>query len=406
MGSPFAQVGTVTRAEGLGAQAEPLRLLYVIDSLGHGGAEQSLVEMLPEYRERGVSTIIITLVARDTELVRRAEAAGARVVQAPAGAMATQAIWLRSAIDSLRPHVVHTTLFRADLVGRAAAAGTSVPVLTSLVNTQYAPERRRESAIPGWKLRVAQELERWSGRFWTDHFHVNSEAVRVSAVEQLGIPDGLMTVIPRGRNPDRFAPVTEAARRRTRTELGLRSDVQLVLNVGRQEPQKAQRYLVEAFDQVVARRPQSRLAIVGANGSASAGLRQRIEELELGQHVMLLGRRDDVPELLGAADVFVLPSLWEGLPNVVIEAMATGLPVVASDIPPVREAVDPDRSAILATPSDPHSLAEALLRVLADPYLSAELGQRGREVFLERFTIGPVADQMVQLYRQLAKRQR
>ena len=393
-----------TGAEGPRAFTEPLRLLYVIDSLGHGGAEQSLVEMLPGYRERGVSTIIITLVARDTELVRRAEAAGAHVVQAPVAHMAAQAIWLHSAITSLRPQLVHTTLFRADLVGRTASVGTGVPVLTSLVNTQYDPERRRESAIPGWKLRVALELERSSARFCTDHFHVNSEAVRVSAAEQLGIRDGSMTVIPRGRDPNRFSPATEPSRRHTRDELGLRPNVQLVLNVGRQEPQKAQRYLVEAFCQVVAQRPQSRLVIAGAAGSASASLRKRIAELGLDQHVMLLGRRDDVPQLLGAADVFVLPSLWEGLPNVVIEAMATGLPVVASDIPPVREAVDADRSAILVAPRDPHALANGLLRVLADPDLCGQLGQRGREVFLERFTIGPVADQMVQLYRRLATR--
>lgn len=382
---------------------QPLRLLYVIDSLGHGGAEQSLVAILPEYRARGVVTVIVTLVARDTGLIKRAEAAGARVVQAPATHVPAQAIWLRRAIRRLNPSLIHTTLFRADLVARMAALGTGVPVLTSLVNTQYEPQRLRESAIPGWKLRMAQEIERWGGRVGTDHFHVNSEAVRAFAIEHLSISPSTITVVPRGRDPELYQPPSEHGRSTVRARLGVQPGEPLLLTVGRQEPQKGQRYLIDAFVQVLATEPDAKLALVGGPGAASDALNTRIEELGLSERIMLLGRRDDVPDLLAAADLFVLPSLWEGLPNVVIEAMATGLPVVATDIGPVREAVDPGRSAELAVPADPEDLARALLEVLADPVRRHAMGRRGRAVFIERFTIGPVADRMVDLYRELVR---
>jgi len=383
------------------ADTQPLRLLYVIDSLGHGGAEQSLVAMLPEYRARGVATVIVTLVARDTNLIKRAEAAGARVVQAPATHVPAQAIWLRRAIGRLHPSLVHTTLFRADLVARMAGLGTGVPVLTSVVNTQYEPQRLRESAIPGWKLRMAQEIERWGGRIGTDHFHVNSEAVRTFAVDHLSVPPSAITVVPRGRDPERYQPPSEGRRSTVRARLGVRPGEPLLLTVGRQEPQKGQHYLIDAFGQVLATEPHAKLALVGGPGAASDALRARIEGLGLSERIMLLGRRDDVPDLLAAADLFVLSSLWEGLPNVVIEAMATGLPVVATDIAPVREAVDAGRSAVLAAPADPEDLARAMIEVLADPARRVAMGRRGREVFLERFTIGPVADSMVALYAEL-----
>jgi hypothetical protein len=185
---------------------QDVRLLYVIDSLGHGGAEKSLVEMLPEYRRLGVDTTVVCLVDRDTELVTTAREAGAEVAVAPPVGVLRQAFWVRRQIRRRRPDIVHTTLFRADLVGRLSAFGMPTPLLTSLVNTQYEPDRVVESGIAAWKLWVARELERWTGRFATDHFHVNSLAVLRSAESRLGIPERKMTVIPRGRNPQCFSP--------------------------------------------------------------------------------------------------------------------------------------------------------------------------------------------------------
>jgi glycosyltransferase involved in cell wall biosynthesis len=382
-------------------RSDGLRVLYVIDSLGHGGAEQSLVEMLPVLHEQGVRAAVVGLTERPTELVSRARTAGATVVHAPPGNMAAQVRWLRRLVARSRPDLVHTTLFRADLVGRLAAAGLA-PVVTSLVNVQYGEERERESGIPTWKLWSVRQVERWSGRFFTARFHANSEAVATAAEGALAIARDRMVVIPRGRDPRRFSPQLRDHRRRVRDELGVGPDTPVVISVGRQEFQKGHRYLVETFAEVVAARPDAMLWLVGGKGAATSATVELIERWRLEDNVRLLGRRDDVPELLGAADIFALASLWEGLPNVVIEAQAVGLPVVASAIPPVIEAVDPDRTALLSEPATPHAMAIDLLALIRDPGRCERLGSAGRDHFLERFTIEPVVAAMAELYTEVA----
>jgi glycosyltransferase involved in cell wall biosynthesis len=380
----------------------PLRLLYVIDSLGYGGAEHSLVQLLPHYRARGVDTTIACLVTRMTTLREEAAAAGVEVIDVGEGRRTTSILTLRRLIRSLKPDLIHTTLFEGDIAGRLASVGMRTPVLTSLVNTQYEPSRAAASDIPSWKLNLARAAERWTGRLWTDHYHVNSLAVRDAAARRLGIRFEDMTVVPRGRDPERYAPRTTSLAQ-VRRELGLGEDARIILCIGRQEPQKGHVHLIEAMGALRDRDPGARLLIVGSEGAATADILRLVKQFDLPEHVQFLGRRDDVPELMRAADVLALPSLWEGLPNVVIEAMATGLAIVATDISPVREAVVEDGTALLVPPRDGPALAEALGRLLDDSRLRAQLARQGRQVFLEHFTIGPVADRMVALYSQLVE---
>ena len=117
--------------------------------------------------------------------------------------------------------------------------------------------------------------------------------------------------------------------------------------------------------------------------------------------VRFLGHRSDVPELLAAADLFVFPSLFEGLPGAVIEAMALALPVVAADIPAVREVVEPGGSAVLVPTRDSAALAEALGSLLEDAERRESFGRRGREIFEERFTLAQSAEKMISFYRGL-----
>jgi glycosyltransferase involved in cell wall biosynthesis len=115
----------------------------------------------------------------------------------------------------------------------------------------------------------------------------------------------------------------------------------------------------------------------------------------------VLGHRADVPDVLAAADLFALPSLYEGFPGAVIEAMALGLPVVASRIAALHEVVDDGGSGILVPPSDPETLAEAMGSILDDPTTSRRLGERGRQLFLAHLTAEQSHRRMINLYRQL-----
>jgi len=157
-------------------------------------------------------------------------------------------------------------------------------------------------------------------------------------------------------------------------------------------PVKGHRVLLEAIAKVRRSLPRAHFALVG-DGPERAALQRRIAELDLGGHVTLLGTRYDVPAILSRADAACLPSLAEGLPNAVMEAMAAGLPVVATAVGGTPELVDDGITGHLAAPSDARALAEKLVELLSNPQRAASMGERGRakvrdEMSLERLAAG------------------
>jgi glycosyltransferase involved in cell wall biosynthesis len=378
-------------------------VLFVIDGLGTGGAERSLAEMLPLMASAGVTATVACLSRRAEGVEAQVRRQGFDVRILGGVGRLSQARALRRLIGAKRPHLVHTAIFESDLAGRLAAVGTSVPVLTSLVNTTYDPVRRRDPNVRAVSLAAAKLIDRWTGRYMTTHFHAISHAVKRAAMASLHIPSDRITVVERGRDGARLGEAGAGRRRRVRASLGLREDHEVLVNVGRREYQKGQRYLLEAFRLLVGPRPQLRLLIAGRSGQQAERLSGMTGQLGLGERVEFLGHRADVPDLLAAADVFVFPSLYEGLGGALIEAMALGLPIVASDLEAVREVVEAGRSGLLVPPGDPEALALAIARLLDDRTLARSLGACGRRVFEQRFTLERSTTRMVDLYRDLVR---
>lgn len=374
-----------------------MRVLYVIDSLARSGAEQSLVAMAPPLRARGVSMKVAYLYERDG-LREQLEAAGAQAMSlGDPGSLGAGVVALRRLIRTLGPDLVHTTLFDADLVGRIAARVTGVPVVSSLVNVHYGPEQLANPRLRSSRVRAAQVLDAVTARACV-RFHAITEHVADVMASRLRIRRGLIDVIPRGRDPELLGERTTARRMASRAALGVEADRPLLLAVARQEHQKGLDVLLEALPAVLATVPGAHLAIAGRDGGATPILRSAVRHLGLDEHVRFLGERPDVPDLLCAADVFVLPSRWEGLGGTLLEAMALGSPIVASDIPPVREIVADDRSATLVRPGEAVSLSHALIATLKDPDRAATLAARARERFLDSFTVDGVAGRMHEFY--------
>ncbi len=192
-----------------------------------------------------------------------------------------------------------------------------------------------------------------------------------------------------------------AARLRARA-LGWDAGAPVLLHVGRQDYQKGHLDLLDAFARVRATHPTAVLALAGRRGRASAAIDARLAGSDIEGAVRLLGQRDDVPELLAASDCFVFPSYFEGLGGSVIEAMALELPVVASDVPALRETVEHERTGLLVPPGDPVALAAAVTRVLDEPEAARIWGRNGRARFLERYTLERSGSRMVDLYRSTA----
>lgn len=378
-----------------------MRVLYVIDGLGGGGTERSLAEMLGPLAARGVEPEVACLEAR-RGLHQRVEQAGVAVTVLPPGGWVRRIAALRRRIAACRPGLVHTALFRSDLTGRLAAAGTGVPVLGSLVSTPYDPVRLRDPAVRPSRLRRARLADATTARWLCDHFHAVSETARAAAIRALGVPAERITVVPRGRDPERLGAPSRERRLRARAALGLKEDAELVLAAGRHELAKGFPDLIAAAARLAPRRPRLSVLIAGRRGALTAELERAVAAAGIGDRVRLLGHRDDLPELLAAADLLAFPSLYEGMPGAVIEAMALAVPVVASDIPPVREVVEPGASAVLTPPDDPEALAAAIAAVLDDPARATALGRRGREIFFDRFTLDRSVHGMLDLYRTLA----
>jgi sugar transferase (PEP-CTERM/EpsH1 system associated) len=203
------------------------------------------------------------------------------------------------------------------------------------------------------------------------------------------------SVIYNGIDLSRFAP----GRRERRSR-----DGELVIGcVGRLSEEKRHGVIFRAVAALIADHPRVRLFVVG-DGPLRPVLEEEVERLDLEEHVAFLGLRSDVPELLGAMDVLVLASSTEGLPLVVIEAMASGLPIVATRVGGLPELVEEGRNGLLVPPDDPDALANALRSLLADETLRSRMGREGRRMAEERFSLAEAARRHARLYARLLGR--
>jgi glycosyltransferase involved in cell wall biosynthesis len=381
-----------------------MRALFVVDTLGAGGAERSLQELLAAFGARGLVPIVACFHRRTEgveDLVLREHDVRLLHGQSRLSKMRSlRAIAEREQID-----LVHTTLFEADVFGRSAFAGLHLPVVTSLVNMPYEPARlANDPHVDRLRLSVARGLEVVTGALFATHFHAITEAVKRSAIERLWIPEHKISVAYRGRDPERLGRRTAERRQRARLQLGLAEDAFVVLNAARQEFQKGQRHLIEAFKTFAPKHANAVLIIAGRNGSATAGLLEAAASM--GNAVRFVGHHDDVPELMAAADVFALPSLWEGLGGVLIEAMGLELPIVSSDLEPTREVLDGGARGLLVPPADAAALATALERLASDAALRKRLEAAGRQAFEQHFTLEASAERLLAMFEGVLSRTR
>lgn len=380
-----------------------IRVLHLINGLGTGGAERSLTQMLPLLADRGVKSTVVCLFRRREGVQDEVVADGWDVRFLPEGSWPRRAWALRRIIREIEPHLLHTTLFESDLLGRLVSVGTGVPVVTSLVNVSYEPVRMGDPNVRRYRLRTLQLVDTFTGRLRNRGWHAISQAVADSNMRRLGIPIGKITVIPRSR-PATSIPVNRESKVRegSRRSLGIPLEAEVVLAVGRHEYQKGHVHLIEAFSGIAGSRQNAWLVIAGREGNATPQLRSAVAKAAGSRRILLLGHRSDIDELLQAADIFAFPSLYEGLGGSLLEAMAAGLGIVASDLPAVRELAG---DAILySSPGDHAELGMQLERLMADPMLRTDLGHNARQ----RFDAWPkpheVADQMAEWYRGAVQR--
>lgn len=376
-----------------------MRLLYVIDSLAPGGAETSLVHLTPGLITRGIEVHVLPLGAR-LDLRSPLLEAGAIVhTPPPPGGRAANVRAIMEEARALRPHLIHTTLFEADIAGRAAGRLLHIPSSTSLVNDSYGPSHYSESK---WiRLTAARALDASTGRF-ASRFHALSTSIADAVSARLRLPRDHVDVVPRGRRPEDFPFRPDALRSATRRELDLDADVPVILGIGRLEPQKGFQHLLAALPAVQREHPKLVTLIAGKEGRSGESLRAQARRL--GIDTRFLGHRSDVAALLAAADVFCFPSEREGFGGVLIEAMAAGCPIVATAIPTTIEVTGGCKHSVaeLVSTGDRRALADSLTRTLSRDSPTATRVRTGRARFERNYTIDAITDPMVQFFERAA----
>ncbi|NUO86861.1 MAG: glycosyltransferase [Cupriavidus sp.] len=368
------------------AAPAPLRILVITTGLKLGGAEQQIAALARAFLALGNEVAVLSLTqGQEIDLPGAIHVTELDMRKTPLSMLAA----LRQArrlVRQWRPDVIHAHMVHANLFARVLArTGRMPPVICSA-----------HSAREGGRLRALayRVTDRWCAL--TTHV---SDAGRLAMVASGAVPDGRVIVMPNGIDTSRFRP-DQASREQTRRNLGLGPDDRLVLNVGRLVPEKDHAMLIEAFAEVCRDLPKARLMIAG-DGPLRDALAHQIARHGLNQVVLLAGARNDIPELLRAADVFVLSSRIEGMPLAVGEALASGLPVVATAAAGVAELAGD--TATLTPTGNPQALASALRNAIASLPGTGTERDRRRQRIVGHFDVNGVARQWLAQYRSLRK---
>jgi glycosyltransferase involved in cell wall biosynthesis len=369
-----------------------VKVLHVITTLDVGGAEMHLLAQVRGQAARGHAVRVLYLKGHGT-LAGDFRAAGAeRVACVPPARFP-----LAARADARWADVVHSHLLKADMLAAvcALAWGTRRKLVASKHNDEQVLRRLPVGLVHGVLGRVPRRtivLSDHVGRFVVEHGRLDPRRVQR---------------IYYGLDP---APFEAAARERAellprvRAELGLPSDAVVFTCVARFAPQKAHADLLRGFA-AAARAPGPELCLLLVGDDPFGDGRRRAEavarELDLGPRVLFAGIRRDVPRVLAASDVFVMTSLWEGLGLVFLEAMAAGLPVLATRVSAVPEVVEHGRTGILVAPSAPDEVGRAMRELAADPARRSALGAAGAAVVRARFGLDRMIDATLDVYREV-----
>jgi glycosyltransferase involved in cell wall biosynthesis len=369
-----------------------MRILFLSTSMGMGGADSQLLAAARELRARGHDVLIVSLTPLGPMGLRaRSLGIATESLEMPRGIPDPRGlVRLIRLVRAWRPDVLHSHMVHANLMARALRLVTPVPALVSTIHNIY-------EGGPLWMAayRLTNGL--------VDHMTIISQAAADRFIRERIVPSRLLRVVSNGVDPEPYRQVPPGARDELRRALGLGQQF-VWLAVGRFEIAKDYPNMLRAFGAVRERHPDAVLLLVG-RGSFQAETEALARELKLGEGVRFLGVRDDVPALVSAADGYVMSSAWEGMPMVLLEAAAGGLPIATTRVGGNHEAVLDGETGFLAPPRDHHALASAMLRLMGLSEAERRaMGERGREHVRTHHSLTRVVERWEELYREVLAR--
>ncbi len=353
------------------------RVLHTESSPGWGGQENRIIEEATGLKERGVEVIIAS--PPGSVILERAREKGILTREVPMRKSYDVPAILRliriirdDRIDIINTHSGKDSLL-AGLAGRLSGKRPAIV-------------RTRHLALPITSLVTYRNLP--------DRVVTVSKYVKNYLVSE-GVPESMVTAVPTGVNTEVFNP--EMYDYTFREELGIRRDAPLIGTIGILRKKKGHHHLLEAIPAVLRRFPEARFVFAG-DGPQWRNLNTAIEQLGLEKQVIMLGRRRDVPRILRALDLFVLPTLQEALGTAFLEAMAMEVPVIGTSVDGVTEVIEHEKTGMLVPPGDPGGLSNVIIELLDQPERARALAREGRKKVAACFTKERMCEGMMRVY--------
>jgi len=366
-------------------------VLFLITGLSYGGAETQLVNLATKLKCRGWDVRVVSMLPPQAfvEELKNADIPLATLNMRRGAADPRAVFRLFKILREWNPDIVHSHMVHANLLARVVRIFCKIPVLISTAHNIDEGGRWREVAYRLTDPLV--DLTTNVSRAAVERY------IRVSAA-----PKNKIMFMPNGIDTAKFKP-NKAAGQRLRNELGV-DNYFVWLAVGRFEEAKDYPNMLRAFKMIVSKKSNVVLLLVG-QGSLLEEVKKLGSELKLGDKVRFLGVRRDVPDLMNAADAYVMSSAWEGMPMVLLEAGACGLPIVATDVGGNSEVVLNDKTGFIVPPYNSEALAQAMEKMMALPQEKRlEMGKAGRTYIEANYSLEHVVDQWVALYMELLQR--
>jgi len=362
----------------------PHPIAFCITGLQPGGAERALVQIVTRLNRERWDPVVYSLTGSGP-LVEPLQQAGISTETLQArSAWDARIIWhLAQKFKAQKPVLLQTFLFHANLAGRIAARLAHIPHVVSGIRVS---EKRRNGHLL---------LDRLTNRLVELNVCV-SQSVADFSIQTGHLPADKVTVVPNGVEFERFAHARPA-------ELSvwkIPADAKVILSVGRLDPQKAPGDLLSAFLAFAKQAPEFHLLFVG-DGPLRSTLEERAASSACASQIHFAGWQPQIPELMQAADCLVLSSLWEGMPNVVLEAMAAGLPVISTHVDGIGELIQSGEQGTIIEIGSMAQLRQALTDFRTSPTQFLKMAENAQSLVEQEFTWESIAQKYDQIYSQL-----
>lgn len=360
----------------------PIRIAFCVTDLDPGGAERALVQLVTRLDRHRFNPAVICLSSPGV-LVEKLEAANV-----PVKCLGARRWWdmrllwrLSAELKRLRPQILQTFLFHANVTGRLAAWWCGVPHVFSGIRVA---ERRRNLHL---------QLDRWTESLVDRHVCV-SQSVADYSRDVAHLSARKLCVIPNGVDAERFVSATPLDLR----PWNIQADDDVWVTVGRLDPQKGPWILFEALQKLLLTHPRLKLLWAG-QGPLKDEMQRWIDDRKLADSIHLIGWQDNIAGLLRAAQGFVLASQWEGMPNVILEAQAAGLPVISTAAEGVAEIILPGETGWIVPVGNAAELARCWDDALNNRDLTQRIAAAGQQRVQQHFTWDTMAERYMAIYR-------